>query len=126
MHEKPPRRGENISSNKSSRRLSQTKYPYKSVERVLSTRVFLSLSPFPQRKNNNNPKSLILRDSWDQSGSSCRQIPSAVGCAVVSSPRLGSRVYSQFSQTGCDAAHWTSTPPRFIPLFCKLTRIFGA
>lgn len=32
------------------------------------------------------------------------------------SPRLGSEVYTQFSHTGCDAAHWTGVYAPFSPL----------
>lgn len=52
------------------------------------------------------------------------QTPSAVGSAAgsFSPPRL--KVYTQFSQTGCDAARWTSRPG-FTLLFCRLREYSG-
>ena len=71
---------------------------------------FFFSSPLFSSNKNNPTWSNFVRDFKQKPGGTSQDRLQFL------SPRLGSEVYTQFSHTGCDAAHWTGVYAPFSPL----------
>lgn len=106
---KPPRRGENMSSNKSSPRLHHRQKSYRGKKNILKTRLFGVFSPPSTEEIQSKFINFAGRWRW------VAALERASVALLASPPRLDS-LSSQSSLTGCDAAH-RSSAPGFYPTF---------
>ena len=99
------------SSDKSFPGASQAKHPRNSHEHgSFLNELFFFSSPLFSSNKNNPTWSNFVRDFKQKPGGTSQDRLQFL------SPRLGSEVYTQFSHTGCDAAHWTGVYAPFSPL----------